>query len=97
MRPVTDVSNIDNARIETRGGFAVIKRDPTEPEPVGTIVMLPFRITGYDSDCDRSLMARLEGIDANGHPTGLNVSRVGIANGVVVTLDELKKALGESS
>lgn len=96
MRPVKDVSKVDNDRIETRGGFAVIKGDPIGPEPVGTIVMLPFRVTGYDSDCDRSLMARLEGIDADGNATGWNVSRVGIANGVVVTLDELK-ALGESS
>ena len=96
MRRVTDVSKIDNARIEARDGFAVLRRDPIEPEPVGTIVLLPFRVTGYDRDCDRSLMARLEGIDGDGIATGWNVNRVGIANGVVVTLDELK-ALGESS
>ena len=96
MRRVTDVSKIDNARIEPRDGFAVLHRDPIEPEPVGTIVLLPFRVTGYDRDCDRSLMARLEGIDADGIATGWNVNRVGIANGVVVTLDELKE-LGESS
>jgi len=96
MRRVKDVSKIDNARIETRGGFAVIKRDPIEPERVGAIVLLPFRVTGYDRDCDRSLMARLEGIDADGNATGWDVNSVGIANGVVVTLDELK-ALGELS
>ena len=32
----------------------VIRRDFVEPEPVGTIVLFPFRITGYGRDCQLS-------------------------------------------
>lgn len=42
------------------GDFAVIRRDPVEPEPIGTIILVPMRVVGYDPDCDGSLMARFE-------------------------------------
>lgn len=63
MRPANKITaESENFRLE--GGF--IKRDPVEPEPVGTIVLKVFRVTGYDSDCDGSLMARMENIDSQG-------------------------------
>jgi hypothetical protein len=39
-------------------------------EPVGTYIAMVFRVTGYDRDCDGSLMARLECVDAAGETTG---------------------------
>jgi hypothetical protein len=53
-------------------GFSVstLKVDPVEPVPVGSLVARIFRVTGYDPDCDGSLMARLESINADGEPTG---------------------------
>ena len=61
MRAVREITaEMENFRIETLGGLNVIKRDPVEPEPVGTIILMPMRVMGYDRDCDGSLMARLE-------------------------------------
>lgn len=70
------------------------RRNSVEPEPVGTVVLLPFRIAGYDKDCDGSLMARLENLDLKGRETGWNQKHIGLqGNGFVVTQEELK-ALG---
>ena len=68
MRPVREItSEEEKFRLENVPGrpdrITFIRRDPVEPEPVGTIVLLAFRITGYDPDCDGSLMARLAQID----------------------------------
>jgi hypothetical protein len=90
----------ENFRIERRGMFNVIKRDPVEPEPVGTIVLLPFEITGYDQDCDGSLMARMENLypfdlEENDFDisdlgsSGWEVSRVGINKGIVISAESL--------
>ena len=90
MRPVrTITSKEENFRVE--GSF--IKRDPIEPEPVGTIILVPFRITGYSPDCDRSLMAELEAINKDGQTTGWTENCVGLypETDLVVTEDELKK------
>jgi hypothetical protein len=59
-------------------GYVTIKRDPVEPVPVGTYVAMVFRVTGYDQDCDGSLMARLECVDADGEPTGWNPANLGL-------------------
>jgi hypothetical protein len=40
----------------------VIRRDPVQPEPIGTTLLIPMRVIGYDRDCDGSLMARLEAV-----------------------------------
>lgn len=68
------------------------KRDPIEPEPVGTIVLMAFRITGYDPDCDGSLMARLEQIDRDGETTGWNPKNLGLYPSVdiIVSMEEWK-------
>ena len=46
----------ENFRVECQH----IRRDSVEPEPIGTIVLIPHRVIGYDKDCDGSLIARLE-------------------------------------
>ncbi len=70
----------------------IIKRDFVEPEPIGTIILMAWRITGYDQDCDGSAMARLEGINLDGEETGADLTRWGLypESDLVVTLDELK-------
>jgi len=37
-----------------------IKRDPVEAEPIGTLILMPMMVVGFDQDCDGSLMSRLE-------------------------------------
>lgn len=66
------------------------KVDGIEPEPVGTIVLMAFRITDYDPDCDGSLMARLEHIDRCGETTGWRPSHLGLYpdTDLVVSLEE---------
>lgn len=91
MRPVRDISDQENFRLESKPPFVVPKRDPVEPEPAGTIVLKAFRITGYDQDCDGSLMARMENIDKHGEITGWTPSRIGVGpdTDIVVTTEEL--------
>lgn len=66
MRKIRQITvEEENFRVEEYvdiEGISVIRRDPIEPEPVGTIVLMPFKITGYDRDCDGSLLARLVGL-----------------------------------
>lgn len=69
------------ARIE------VLKRDPVEPEPVGSIVLKAFRIVEYDQDCDGSLMARLENVDAQGQSTGWAPDCLGIDQRTTLVLE----------
>jgi len=95
MRPVRKItSDEENLReVEIGKNMVTFKRDPVEPEPVGTIILTAFRITGYDKDCDGSLMARLEHIDLRGRTTGWKVKNVGIRpdSDIVVSDDELKE------
>jgi len=91
MRPVREItSEEENFRLERLGSFRVIRRDPVESEPVGTIVLMAFRITGYDKDCNGSLMARLEQIDKEGETTGWEPKHIGLYPNVghVVTSEE---------
>ena len=100
MRRVREITaEEENFRIVDAGvtkqgsAFGLIRRDPIEIEPIGTIILKPFRITGYDPDCDGSLMARLEGIGLDDlEPTGWNVTNIGLypSSGFVVTEDELR-------
>lgn len=61
--------------------------------PVGTVVLMAFRVTGYDRDFDGSPMARLENIDFEGETTGWTNNNIGLYPGdhMVVTTPELKK------
>jgi hypothetical protein len=54
------------------------KVDPVEPVPVGTYVAMVFRVTGYDPDCDGSLMARLENVGTDGETTGWEPTHLGL-------------------
>lgn len=94
MRPAREITEEEeNFRIENKNGFSVIKRDSIEPEPVGSILIYAFRITGYTPDCDGSLMAKLEAIDSSGGTTGWEEKGVGIYPNtcLVVTVDEWMK------
>jgi hypothetical protein len=80
IRRVPDISARENFRIEPVPGLRAMtpRRDPVEPVPVGTYVAMVFRVTGYDQDCDGSLMARLENVDADGKTTGWEESAIGM-------------------
>ena len=94
MRPVREITaEEENFRFEPAGAFNVIRRDSVKPEPEGTIVLMAYRITGYDKDCDGSLMARLEAIDKDGKTVGGTLDSVGLYpnTDLVVTLAELQE------
>jgi hypothetical protein len=77
-----------------------VPRGPVEPVPVGTVVLMAFRITGYDRDCDGSAMARLENIDALGEATGWEEAHVGLypeSAWVADSIGELGKVVGPRS
>lgn len=102
MRPIRKITaEEENFRLEGVPGtsFGFVRRDPIEPEAVGTIVLMAFRVTGFDRDCDGSLMARLEQIDANGEATGWEANRIGLhaGTGLVVTQDEWQRLLTASA
>jgi len=83
MRPVRKITaEEENFRVERFEGFpcGVIKRDPVEPAPVGTIIIKAFKVTGYVPDCDGSLMAQLENVDKNLVETGWSETNVGICS-----------------
>ena len=79
----------DHARIVPLLGtpFETIRRDSIEPVPIGTLIAMIFRVTGYDQDCDGSLMARMEQVDQDGETTGWDVSSIGLYPGSDVILD----------
>ena len=92
MRPVRDVSKEENYRVQVIGpGMTETVREPVEPEQVGTLVLLPFRVVGYDTQRDGTCTARLEHINMDGSATGGEVS--GIAprptSALVVAAEEM--------
>lgn len=93
MRPVREITaEEEQFHMEPLGAFTVPRRNPVEPEPVNTIVLKAFRVTGYHPDCDGSLMAKLEAIDQEGRATGWEPTNVGLdhTTTLVVTADELE-------
>ena len=88
----------ENFRTEPFAGTSldIIRRDPIEPEPVGTIVLMAFRVTGYDPDVDGSLMARLDALMIDDlEISGWEVDSIGLypTSGIVLGLDELKELI----
>jgi hypothetical protein len=89
-----------NPRVEEvpgSGGVGILRQDYVEPEPVGTIVLLPFRIIGYKRDCDGEAMADLENLSywaesPKLEPSGWWGRSPGLhqGSGFVVTEDELR-------
>ena len=101
MRPVREITaEEENYRtVNFAKNMYTSKRDPVEPEPVGTIILMAFRITGYDPDCDGSLMARLENINSEGEASGWTTDSHGLYPGseVVVTQEELTQLFKQPS
>ena len=98
MRKVRSVTaEEENFRTEPFVGnnMRIVRRDFVKPEPEGTIILMAFKITGYDQDCDGSAMARLDNIDFNGDATGATLTHYGLypESDLVVTLDELKSLI----
>lgn len=98
IRTITETE--DNFQVEPLPGTqaGIVRHDFAKPEPEGTIVLLAFRITGYDRDCDGSAMARLEALylsDGKLEPSGWEEDGIGIGDdtGFVVTEEELLKML----
>ena len=99
MRRVREITaEEENLRTEPWIGenMRITRRDFIKPEPEGTIILMAFRITGYDQDCDGSAMARLDGINLDGEETGAELTHHGLypESDLVVTLDELKELVG---
>ena len=96
MRPVRYITaEEENFRTVPFVGTNMVttRRDPIKPEPEGTIVLMAFRVTGYDQDCDGSLMARLEQIDKHGDCTGWDPTQIGLypETDLVVSLKEFRQ------
>lgn len=74
IRRLPDISEQANARTEQwlpgQSQVRVLRQDPVKPVPEGTVVAMLYRVTGYDPDCDGSLMARLEPVDVTGESLG---------------------------
>jgi hypothetical protein len=89
IRRIPEISpEQENFRLEEIAPrMTTIRRDPVEPVPVGTYVVRVFRVTGYDPDCDGSLMARVEAVDFDGQATGWTQDRLGITPDSWVALD----------
>ncbi len=80
LRPVRRITaEEENFRqVPVTDMVSFIRRDPVEPEPVGTYVVAVFKITGYDPDCDGSLMARIAQVDKDGNETGWTETHLGL-------------------
>lgn len=81
IRPVREITaEEENFRLESLEGTpaSFVKRDAVEPEPVGTYIVMVFQITGYDQDCDGSLMMRANHVDKDGKNSGWEVSHLGL-------------------
>ena len=101
LRPVPEITaEQENFRMEPLAvgeNFRAMmgRRDPVEVVPVGTYVVKVFRVTGYDPDCDGSLMARLESVDKEGEATGWEVNCIGLYPDTSLIIDDPKELWGE--
>ena len=99
MRPVRDVSKEENYRVQVIGpGMTETVRESVEPEPVGTLVLLPFRVVGYDTQRDGTCTARLEHINTDGSATGGEASGIALrpTSALVVAEEEIPRLFAES-
>ena len=96
MRPVREISaEEEQFRLEpffkdVNHDMSIIRRNPVEPEPIGTIIIMAFKVIGYDQDCDGSLMARLSHINRKGDGTGWEPNQIGLypTSDLVVSAEE---------
>jgi len=69
----------ENFRVEQiAAGIGVVRRDPIEPVPVGTLIAYVFRVVGYTKDCDGSLMIKVECVNMKGEATGWTEDCLGV-------------------
>lgn len=85
MRKVTDVSEQENFRLKD----GICRVDFIEPEPIGTIILVPFVITGYSQDCDGSALAEIAAVDRCGETTGWTEHNISPDSRLVVSKEEL--------
>ena len=97
MRLIQDVSKLENLRAEAISDkVAMMRQNFIPPEPVGTIILLPFRIKEYyNRDCDGSAMATLEALyvdEGKLERTGWCTDCIGLGSnsGFVVRANELE-------
>jgi hypothetical protein len=95
MRPVRQITDEEEGfRLEPHSELAVnvIRKNPVEPEPIGTIILRAYRIVGYTPDCDGSLIARVVPVDRDGKPLDAEAVRTVIYpdRALVVTEEELR-------
>jgi len=95
MRKIREItSEEENFRLEPMSQNASrIKCDSVRPEPIGTILLIPHKITGYDRDCDGSLMARLRSVPLDDlDDTGWETTNIGLYpdTGIVIDKKELR-------
>jgi len=98
MRKIREItSKEENFRVVPLApGAVTTKCDPIQPEPIGTIILIPFKIIGYDQDCDGSLMARLGSLGLDDiKNTGWETSHIGLYpdSGFVVSKKELSELI----
>jgi len=97
MRDVRKITpDEEKCRLEPMGvpGMGMFKVDFVKPEPEGTLVIMLFRVTGYDRDCDGSAMARLERLGfGDMEPSGWEPTHLGLYPGcdIVVTEDDVRE------
>lgn len=106
MKPIPKITaKQENFRTEPFGKLPdgrqalIIRRDPVEPIPVGSYIAVVFQVTGYDRDCDGSLMARLQQVDKKGKTTGWEQNCIGLYPETEVWLDnfdELQKLAAQT-
>jgi len=82
----------EDFRVEELKGTpaGTVRRGLVKPEPEGTFVLKPFRIAGYDRDCDGSALARLDAIDWEGRATGAEMKGIGLHPGNAFVISELE-------
>ena len=84
LRPVREITaEEENFRVElfyedSQRTMSTTRRDPVEPEPIGSYVVMAFRIDEYHPDCDGSLMMAGSHVDRHGEETGWTVSHLGL-------------------
>jgi hypothetical protein len=91
VKRAPDVSEKEDCKIVPIEGWpnaVTFKRKPVEPVPVGTYIAMVFRVTGYDPDCDGSLMARFEHVDEQGEATGWEPKNLGLYPTTDIVLDD---------
>ena len=90
LRPVREISaEEENTRLVPFVGdnmFRIIV-DPVEPEPIGTYIVMVFKIEGYRPDCDGSLMAEIECVDKDGNGTGWTENSIGLYPDSTLVID----------